>query len=176
MRPTSSSRSSLIEISLVARQLGTVTEKCPGAVSVTPKSSDSRIARTSPAFTGRPSLRVSQSTVRSIGGGCLRSALRSASPPITRIPGDTCSSSSHARANPRTVFTGSCDFSKRMDASVRSFKATEVFRTLTAWKHALSSTIRFVLPSIALCKPPITPATARGPSASAITRFDGVSW
>ena len=31
MRPTSSTRSSLIEMSLVARQLGTLTLKCPGA-------------------------------------------------------------------------------------------------------------------------------------------------
>ena len=49
-----------------------------------------------------------------------------------------------ARARPRTVFSGSCDFSKRMDASVRSFNATEVLRTLAAWKFALSSTMRVV--------------------------------
>jgi hypothetical protein len=39
-------------------------------------------------------------------------------------------SSSTARARPRTVLAGSCAFSKRMEASVRSLKAEEVLRTL----------------------------------------------
>ena len=50
------------------------------------------------------------------------------------MPGETCSNNSMARARPRTVLQGSCDFSNRMDASVRSLSATDVLRTLAAWK------------------------------------------
>ena len=101
------------------------------------------------------------------------SAFLSARPPPRRMPGETCSSNSRARARPRTVFTGSCDFSKRMDASVRSLSATDVLRTLVASKQALSSTIRLVAGPMALSRPPMTPAIAMGPLESAMTRLDG---
>ena len=73
------------------------------------------------------------------------------------------------------VFTGSCAFSKRMEASVRSLSRDEVLRTLEALKFALSSTIRVVESEIALSAPPMMPAMATGPPGSAITRFDGSS-
>ena len=44
-----------------------------------------------------------------------------------------------------------------------------------AWKFALSSTTRVVLAPIALSPPPITPASAMAPPASAITRLAGSS-
>ena len=87
----------------------------------------------------------------------------SARPPTSRIPGDTSWSSSMARARPRTVLTGSCDFSNRMEASVRSLSWTDVLRTLAAWKFALSNTMRVVVASMAESMPPITPAIATGP-------------
>ena len=62
-----------------------------------------------------------------------------------------------------------------MEASVRSLIADEVLRIDDAWKLALSSTTRVVFPLIALSPPPITPASAIAPAASAITRFDGSS-
>ena len=81
------------------------------------------------------------------------------------MPGETSSSSSRARSRPRTVFTGSCAFSKRMEASVRSFSREEVLRTLDALKFALSSTMRVVASEIALPAPPMTPASAIAPAA-----------
>ena len=99
----------------------------------------------------------------------------SATPPTTRMPGDDELQRATARANPRTVFTGSCDFSKRMEASVRSFRAEDVFLTLAGWKHALSKTMRLVDALMALAAPPITPAKAIAPLSSAMTRFDGFS-
>ena len=62
-----------------------------------------------------------------------------------------------------------------MDASVRSFSRDEVLRMLDALKQALSSTMRVVESEMALSAPPITPASAIAPSASAITRFEGSS-
>ena len=59
--------------------------------------------RASAADKSRPSFRLSQSTRSSIGGGRVNSALRSASPPTSRIPGHPCSSNSIARASPRVV-------------------------------------------------------------------------
>ena len=44
------------------------------------------------------------------------------------MPGESSRSSSMARARPRTVFAGSCAFSKRIEASVRSLMADEVLR------------------------------------------------
>ena len=58
MRPTSSTRSSLMVTSLVARQVGTRTENVREPVSSTPNSSDSRIARTSLGGTARPQLAI----------------------------------------------------------------------------------------------------------------------
>ncbi len=74
---------------------------------------------------------------------------------------------------PRTVLAGSCAFSKRMEASVRSLMAEEVLRMEEAWKHALSSTTRVVVSLMALSIPPMTPARAMAPPASAITRLEG---
>ena len=73
------------------------------------------------------------------------------------------------------MFTGSCDFSKRMEASVRSLSFDDVLRTLAARKLALSKTMLVVDSAMLLSIPPITPAIAMGPAASAITRFDGSS-
>ena len=58
-----------METSLVARQLGTNTEKTRGAISSTRNSSDSRMRRTSSSGTARPSLRSSQSSGSTIGAG-----------------------------------------------------------------------------------------------------------
>ncbi len=58
------------------------------------------------------------------------------------MPGEISCSSSMARARPRTVLAGSCAFSKRMEASVRSLMAEDVLRMEDAWKLALSSTTR----------------------------------
>ena len=91
------------------------------------------------------------------------------------MPGEISRSNSTARASPRTVFTGSCAFSKRMLASVRSLIADDVLRIDDAWKFALSSTTRVVFSLIALSPPPITPASAIAPAASAITRFEASS-
>ena len=73
-----------------------------------------------------------------------------------------------ARAKPRTVFTGSCDFSKRMEASVRNFTLVDVLRIDEAWKLALSSSSRVVVAVMDDGPPPMTPARATGPAASAI--------
>jgi hypothetical protein len=79
------------------------------------------------------------------------------------MPGESSGSSSSARASARTVLCGSCDFSKRMEASVRSFSATDVLRTLAALKFALSRTMEVVPSEMALSRPPMTPAMAIGP-------------
>jgi hypothetical protein len=133
------------------------------------------MVRTSTASSVRPSLRASQSSGRSIGGGGGISSFRSATPPTTRMPDEISRSSSMARAMPRTVLAGSCAFSKRIEASVRSRMADDVLRMDDAWKQALSSTTRVVLPVIELSRPPITPASAMAPPASAIVRLDGSS-
>ncbi len=83
---------------------------------------------------------------------------RSARPPTNRAPGETIGIISIARASARTVLCGSCAFSKRIEASVRSLSAAEVLRTLPAWKFAASNTIDVVVSEIALSRPPITPA------------------
>ena len=106
-----------------------------------------------------------------MGGGAGISFIWSATPPTMRMPGEISRSSSTARARARTVLAGSCAFSKRMEASVRSFTADEVLRTEAAWKLALSSTTRVVLSLMAVDAPPITPASAMAPEASAITRL-----
>ncbi len=95
--------------------------------------------------------------------------------PPAGFPATASGSSSSARARARIVLCGSCAFSNRIDASVRSFSAADVLRTLAAWKFALSRTMEVVVSEIALSRPPITPAIAIGPAASAMTRFDGVS-
>ena len=59
-----------------------------------------------------------------------------------------------------------------MLASVRSLTAELVLRIDEAWKFALSSTTRVVFALMALPPPPITPASAMAPPASAITRLD----
>ena len=92
------------------------------------------------------------------GGGI--SLRASATPPTLRMPGETSCSNSMARAMPRTVFAGSCDFSNSMEASVRSLMAEEVLRIDAAWKVALSSTTRLVSGPMALSRPPMTPASA----------------
>jgi hypothetical protein len=58
---------------------------------------------------------------------------------------------------------------------VRSFNCDDVLRTLDAWKFALSSTNRLGPAPIADSLPPITPAIATGPFASAITEIRLVS-
>src|SRR5205085_2424424 len=63
------------------------------------------------------------------GRGVDISLFRSATPPTRRMPGEISRNNSTARARPRTVLAGSCAFSKRMDASVRSLSAEEVLRT-----------------------------------------------
>jgi hypothetical protein len=57
-----------------------------------------------------------------------------------------------------------------MEASVRSLSLDDVLRMFEAEKHALSRTMRVVRSLIELSRPPITPARAIGPRASAITR------
>ena len=107
----------------MARQEGTVTENTPGAARSTPNSRRSRMLADFAGATARPSLRCSQSSGSSMGGGA---GIRAAGRPGR--PRDGCRarfsrSSSMARARPRTVLAGSCDFSKRMEASVRSLMA-----------------------------------------------------
>jgi hypothetical protein len=106
-----------------------------------------------------------------MGAGGAISLLLSATPPTTRMPGEISCSSSTARARPRTVLAGSCAFSKRMEASVRSLMAADVLRMLDAWKLALSSTTRVVFSPMELGPPPITPASPMAPAESAITRL-----
>jgi hypothetical protein len=55
-----------------------------------------------------------------------------------------------------------------MEASVRSFKAADVLRTLAALKLAASNTMEVVVAQI-------TPAIPIGPAAYAMIRFDGTS-
>ena len=129
--------------------------------------------RTSAGSRTRPSFRASQSRSSEIVGGVLSSAQLSARPPTRRIPGERIGSSSRARARARRVLTGSCAFSKRMEASVRSFSDEDVRRTLPALKLADSKTMEVVPAEMALSLPPITPAMAMGPEASAMTRFAG---
>ena len=139
------------------------TENVRGAISSTLNSSDSRILRTSLGGTARPSLRSSQSSgkldrLRRLGSGRRRRPGRRPAGFPARLP----RSSSSARCKPRTVLTGSCAFSKRMEASVRSFSRDEVLRMLDALKFALSRTMRVVVSEMALSAPPITPASAIG--------------
>src|SRR3972149_5046132 len=72
--------------------------------------------------------------------------------------------------------SGLSPFSKRMEASVRTFSAPAVRRTLGPWKFADSSSTVVVLPSISLSRPPITPASATGTSASAMTSISSASF
>ena len=104
-----------------------------------------------------------------------RSAWLSARPPTRRIPGEISGSSSSARASARTVLCGSCDFSNRMEASVRSFERDGSFANARGVEiRAFENDRCRGRAEIALSCPPMTPAMAIGPAASAITRFAGV--
>ncbi len=151
MRPTSSTRSSLMEMSLVARQEGTETRKTPrlrlGDAEFQPLQNAGALRR--PRWRGPVCAPASRAADRWAAGGGI-SRFSSATPPTMRMPGEISCSSSMARARPRTVLAGSCAFSKRMEASVRSLMADEVLRMVDAWKLALSSTTRVVLALMAL--------------------------
>ena len=164
MRPTSSTRSSLIETSLVARQSGTVTENTPGAVSVTPNSRRFRICA---HFVGRerrgPACAPASRAASSIGGGggsgryLIRHAAHQANAGRD-LPQqfDRARQSAHRiRRDPapsRTAWRRRCAASARTTSCGRC----------DAWKFALSSTMRVVPSPIALSSPPITPASAIG--------------
>ena len=109
-----------------------------------------------------------------MGGGAAIARFSSARPPDNADAGRDLLAAIRWRGPvPRTVLTGSCAFSKRMEASVRSLMAEEVLRTEAAWKLALSRTTRVVLSLMAVSAPPMTPASAMAPAASAITRLAG---
>ena len=65
---------------------------------------------------------------------------------------------------------------KRMLASLGRFNAFIVRRTLTKSKFADSSRMFFVDSLTSVSRPPMTPARAIGPDASAMTRCSGVSF
>ena len=175
MRPTSSTRSSGIATSLVARHEGTVTRRIFGSTSVTPNWRVSRMGRT--WGTSRPSFRASQSRSSVTGCGSGRSARsvgKAAHQPDTRRK-------KRQQFNARGPARGRCCAGPALfrNASRHRFAAsarTEVLRMLEALKLALSSTMEVVAVEIALSRPPITPAMAIGPAASAITRLDGVEF
>ena len=140
-----------MEMSLVARQEGTVTEKTPrlglGDAEFQALQNAAHFGRRDGAaqFALQPVERQLDGRRR----GQSRASGRPRRPPA-RMPGESSRSSSMARARPRTVLAGSCAFSKRMEASVRSLMADEVLRIEAAWKLALSSTTRVVLSPMAL--------------------------
>ncbi len=92
------------------------------------------------------------------------------------MPGEISCNSSMARARAadrvRRILRL---FETHAEASVRSLIAEDVLRIDDAWKLALSSTMRVVVSPMALPLPPITPASAMAPAASAITRLEGSS-
>ncbi len=157
---------------LVARQLGTVTVSNPGdgLADAEAKRAQDR-SKSLPSVNCLPSFRVTKLSGKVIGSRSRAGPRLSCYPADRDAPRtDICASIASARAKPRTVFSGSSDFSKRMEASVRSLWRAEVNRTLVAWKLALSKTMRVVVSEIALSAPPMTPASAMGPASSAITR------
>ena len=109
-----------------------------------------------------------------IGGGAGLAAYASAKPPTSRMPGETCFSSSMARAKPRTRVHRILRFLEahgRVGAQLQCRRCLADARRLEV--RALEHDARGRRPMIALSCPPMTPAIAIGPSASAITRFDG---
>ena len=64
---------------------------------------------------------------------------------------------------------------KRVLASLKSVNCRAVLRTLTASKAALSSRTLVVAAVTSVSSPPMTPASATGPTASAMTRCAGFS-
>ena len=69
IRPISSTRSSLIEMSRVARQPGTVTDRTPDEEVSTPNCRRSRMSRASSSERASPSFLTSQSSGNKIPGG-----------------------------------------------------------------------------------------------------------
>ena len=85
------------------------------------------------------------------------------------------SSSAQARSMAVTGNRGSVPRSKRILASVLRPSALLVRRTESGAKYALSRTMVRVSAVTSLSAPPMTPATATGRSASAITSISGLS-
>ena len=63
----------------------------------------------------------------------------------------------------------------RVLASLNRLNCRAVLRTLTKSKQALSSRMVFVPALTSVSRPPMTPASAIGPTASAMTRLSGAS-
>ncbi len=124
----------MIETSLVARQLGTVTEKTRGSGSETPKLQAFENVAHLAGLDGATQLALEP--VHAGDGWAAGGAAffhKSARPPTGRMPGDTsCEQFDGARQRRAPCCPGSCAFSNRIEASVRSFSFAEVLRMLEA--------------------------------------------
>ena len=94
----------------------------------------------------------------------------------TRLPGATSAMRRTKRAVTSRAAFMSSPFSKRAEASVRSWSRLEVLRMAEGLKQAASRTTRVVSSLISLFSPPITPASATPFAPSAITRSSGSRW
>ncbi len=112
---------------------------------------------------------------RSVSRAADGAPARSSRTPAATAPPQSARTSRAARFKPSTVASGSVPRSKRCEASVCIPRERAVRRTAPGWKCALSRRMRVVLSEIAVARPPMTPASATGFSASAITRCCGVS-
>ena len=89
--------------------------------------------------------------------------------PLTISPFPPCAISVSARLMPYSCEAKSMPFSNLAELSLRSASAREVFLTLSRANFADSNTIVVVSSLTPLFSPPITPATATGRFASAMT-------
>ena len=118
----------------------------------------------------RALMRLSSSSMNVVSGSLASTSIV----PSYTSPAPSISTSSHARSTAGTVANRSRPFSNRPEASVRMPRAMAVLRMEWPRKLALSKTMVVVSSVISLFAPPITPASATGPSGSAMTSMPGV--
>ena len=111
-----------------------MTENAPGAGSVhAEREALQDVAHFVRAQWRGPACARSQSIGSAMGAGGGMSRLQSsARPPTRRMPGESSSQQFDGARQAAHRVGGSCDFSKRMEASVRSFSAEEVLRMVDA--------------------------------------------
>ena len=123
--------------------------------------------RASSSATATPSSRATRDSRSVVVRGAYGRETTSAA--AVSLPPATSASKPAARAAARIWPSGSTPRSKRYEASVERPRAFEARRTLGASNPADSMRTRVVASVTAVEAPPITPATATGASASAIT-------
>ena len=137
------------------------------------KPRDSNIFLYSCAVSVSPKTAFERSTVKSIDLGISFFGYTSRSP-FEAPPASLIMRSARRRIAKSAKF-GSNPCSKRREASVLRFSSREPLRTTDWLKFAASRTIVFVSFETPEPFPPLMPATATGPSPSAITRIFGLS-